>query len=183
MKTPLISQNDPFALPSSSLQRGSCRTCSGAIGRFEPPGLLSISRTRPEGISLIEILVVIVIIGVLAAVVVPNVMSRPDEARVVAAKQDFATLSQALELYRLDNFQYPTDAQGLQALVERPTVAPIPPNWRAGGYIKKAPLDPWGQAYSYQRSPDGLSFEIRSLGADGAQGGEGVAADLSSKGL
>ena len=140
-------------------------------------------RTSPAGISLIEILVVIVIIGVLAAVVVPNVMSRPDEARVVAAKQDFATLSQSLELYRLDNFQYPTDAQGLQALVERPTVAPIPPNWRPGGYIKKAPQDPWGQPYSYQRAPDGLSFEIRSLGADAAAGGEGVSADLSSKGL
>lgn len=140
-------------------------------------------RSMPLGISLIEILVVIVIIGILAAVVVPNVMSRPDEARVAAAKQDFANILQQLDIYRLDNFQYPTEAQGLAALVSPPNTEPLPPNWRPGGYLKKMPADPWGRPYIYLLRPDGLGAEIRSLGADGKPGGEGVAADLSSSGI
>jgi general secretion pathway protein G len=127
--------------------------------------------------------VVIAIIGILAAVVVPAVMNRPDEARVVAARQDIATIGQALELYRLDNYAYPTESQGLGALVAPPTVAPLAPNWKPGGYLRRSPTDPWGRPYVYRPTPDGLSYEIMSLGADGQPGGSGFAADISSKGL
>ena len=137
----------------------------------------------PYGISLIEILVVLTIIGILASVIVPSIMSRPDEARVVAAKQDLASTSQGLALYRLDNLVYPTPAQGLKALVEKPTLAPIPGNWKQGGYLRKLSNDPWDRPYLY-RFPEGAAEpEVVSLGADGQEGGAGVAADISSKGL
>ena len=96
-----------------------------------------------RGFTLIEIMVVVVILGILAALVVPKVMSRPDEARIVAAKQDIQALGQALKLYRLDNQRYPTSEQGLQALVQKPTTAPLPPNWKPGGYLDRLPQDPW----------------------------------------
>lgn len=140
-------------------------------------------RPAPHGFTLIEILVVIAIIGILAAVVVPAVIGRPDEARVVAAKQDLATLSAALDLYRLDNFSYPTSQQGLEALVTPPAKEPLAANWKPGGYIKRINADPWGRSYMYVLGADGLSFEILSYGADGQPGGQGFAADLSSKGL
>src|SRR5436309_10319017 len=101
------------------------------------------------GFTLLEIMVVVVILGVLAALVVPKIISRPDEARVIAAKQDIASLMQALKLYRLDNQRYPTTEQGLQALVTRPESAPLAPNWKAGGYVERLPKDPWGNAYRY----------------------------------
>lgn len=141
------------------------------------------NRSAPKGFTLIEILVVIAIIGILAAVVVPAVISRPDDARVVAAKQDLATLSAALDLYRLDNFAYPTSQQGLGALVAPPTIEPLASNWKPGGYIKRINEDPWGRPYVYLLGADGLSFEVLSYGADGQPGGQGFAADLSSKGL
>lgn len=141
------------------------------------------SRSAPQGFTLIEILVVIAIIGILAAVVVPAVISRPDDARVVAAKQDLATMSAALDLYRLDNFTYPTSQQGLDALVKPPTTEPLAANWKPGGYIKRINSDPWGRPYIYTLDTDGLSFEVLSYGADGQPGGQGFAADLSSKGL
>lgn len=144
---------------------------------------LKISGAAPYGVTLIEILVVIAIIGILAAVIVPAVMGRPDEARVVAARQDIAAIGQALELYRLDNFAYPTESQGLSALVERPSIEPLPPNWKVGGYLKKMPLDPWGRPYIYVPSSDGFGYEIISLGSDGKPGGQGVSADISSKGI
>lgn len=140
-------------------------------------------RQAPSGVSLIEILVVIAIIGILAAVVVPAVMSRPDEARVVAARQDIANIGQALELYRLDNYSYPTESQGLAALLAPPTIAPLAPNWKPGGYLRRSPTDPWGRPYVYRIAPDGGSYEILSYGVDGQPGGTGFAADISSKGL
>jgi len=103
-----------------------------------------------RGFTLVELMVVVVIMGVLAALVVPRLMGRTDDARVLAAKQDIGTFVQALKLYRLDNQRYPSNEQGLQALITKPTLAPIPPNWKTGGYIDRLKLDPWGLAYQYQ---------------------------------
>jgi general secretion pathway protein G len=137
-------------------------------------------RTRPSGFTLIEIMVVVVILAILAALIVPRVMSRPDEARVVAARQDVAAILQALKLYRLDNLRYPTTEQGLGALVARPTVAPVPPNWKAGGYLERLPKDPWGNTYQYLNPGVRGEIDVFSLGADGAPGGEGFDADVGS---
>jgi general secretion pathway protein G len=138
-------------------------------------------RCRAEsGFTLIEIMVVMVIIGILAALVVPRVMGRPDEARVIAAKQDIATLTQALKLYRLDNFVYPATEQGLKALVDKPTADPVPPNWKTGGYIDRLPKDPWGHDYQYLNPGVHGEIDIFSLGADGQPGGEGVNADIGN---
>ncbi len=135
-------------------------------------------RTRTAGFTLIEVMVVIVILGVLAALVVPRVMSRPDEARVVAAKQDIASLMQALKLYKLDNRRYPSAEQGLQALVERPTSAPAPANWKP--YLDRLPLDPWGSPYQYLNPGLQGEVDVMSLGADGLAGGEDFDADIGS---
>lgn len=129
-----------------------------------------------QGFTLIEILVVVVIIGILGAVIVPNLLSRPDQARITAAETDLRVLASALEMYRLDNFQYPSTDQGLEALVSRPSGFPEPRNWSADGYIKKLPEDPWNSPYVYER--DDRSFNLFSLGADGLEGGEGVNADI-----
>ena len=137
-------------------------------------------RTRWSGFTLIEIMVVVVILAILAALIVPKVMSRPDEARVVAARQDVAAILQALKLYRLDNLRYPTTEQGLEALVTRPTLAPVPPNWKAGGYLERLPKDPWGNAYQYLNPGVRGEIDVFSLGADGAPGGEGFDADIGS---
>ena len=105
---------------------------------------------RPQhGFTLLEVMVVVVILGILAALVVPKIIGRPDEARVTAARQDIASLAQTLKLYRLDNQRYPTTEQGLQALVAKPTSAPVPPNWKAGGYVERLAKDPWGNPYQY----------------------------------
>jgi general secretion pathway protein G len=136
--------------------------------------------TRHSGFTLIEIMVVVVILAILAALIVPKVMSRPDEARVVAARQDVAAILQALKLYRLDNVRYPTTEQGLAALVARPTLAPVPPNWKAGGYLERLPKDPWGNAYQYLNPGVRGEIDVFSLGADGAPGGEGFDADVGS---
>lgn len=125
-------------------------------------------------------MIVVVILGILAALVVPKLMSRPDEAREVAAKQDIASLMQALKLYRLDNFRYPSTEQGLQALVSKPTTAPIPPNWKGGGYLDRLPKDPWGTRYQYLNPGAHGEIDVYSLGADGRPGGDGVDADIGS---
>jgi general secretion pathway protein G len=132
------------------------------------------------GFTLIEVMVVIAILAILAALIVPKVMSRPDEARVVAARQDIAALAQALKLYRLDTKRYPTTEQGLQALVARPSQAPVPENWKAGGYVEKLPLDPWGKPYQYLNPGLHGETDVFSYGADGAPGGEGFDADVGN---
>ncbi|RQW28095.1 type II secretion system protein GspG [Rhodobacteraceae bacterium CH30] len=137
-------------------------------------------RRKQGGFTLIEIMVVIVILGILAALVVPKVMSRPDEARAVAAKQDINAMSQALKLYRLDNTRYPSSEQGLKALSEKPTVAPLPKNWKPGGYLERLPMDPWGNPYQYASPGTHGEVDIWSLGADGEPGGEGVDGDIGN---
>ena len=133
-----------------------------------------------SGFTLIEIMVVIVILGVLAALVIPKVMSRPDEARVMAARQDIATLSQALKLYRLDNKRYPTAEQGLAALVAKPELPPVPDGWKAGGYVERLPADPWGKPYQYLKPGLRGEIDVFSYGADGSPGGDGTDADIGS---
>lgn len=136
---------------------------------------------RPQtGFTLLEVMVVMVIIGILAALVVPNVLGRPDEARVIAARQDIATLMQALRLYRLDNLRYPSTEQGLQALVEKPATPPLPGNWKNGGYLERVPLDPWGKPLVYLNPGLHGEIDVFSLGADGAPGGDGIDADIGS---
>jgi general secretion pathway protein G len=138
------------------------------------------SRRRIRAFTLIEVMVVIAILAVLAALIVPKVMSRPDEARVVAARQDIASLLQALKLYRLDNLRYPTTEQGLAALVTRPSLAPVPPNWKPGGYLERLPRDPWGHPYQYLSPGLRGEIDVFSFGADGVAGGEGFDADVGS---
>lgn len=135
------------------------------------------ARTQ-RAFTLVEVMVVVVILGILAAMVVPRIISRPDEARVVAARQDVASLMQALKLYRLDNLRYPTTEQGMQALVTKPAAAPIPANWKAGGYLDHLPKDPWGRPYQYLNPGLRGEIDVFSLGADGVAGGEGADADV-----
>ncbi len=137
-----------------------------------------VARTR--GFTLIEIMVVVVIMGVLAALVVPRLMGRTDDARILAARQDIATLMQALKLYRLDNQRFPTTEQGLQALVTRPASPPVPPNWKTGGYLDRLNRDPWGNPYQYLSPGTHGEVDIFSYGADGKPGGTGNDADIGS---
>lgn len=136
------------------------------------------SANRSTGFTLIELLVVLVIIGVLAALIVPNVLSRADDARVTAARTDVNNLMQALKLYKLDNQRYPTAEQGLESLVRRPSAAPVPGNWRS--YIEKLPNDPWGLPYQFANPGVKGEIDVYSLGADGRAGGEGNDADVGS---
>lgn len=133
---------------------------------------------KATGFTLIEVMVVIVILSVLAALIVPRIMSRPDEARVVAAKQDVAQLLQALKLYRLDNLRYPSTQQGLPALVAKPALEPVPQRWQ--NYLDKLPKDPWGNPYQYLSPGIKGEVDVFSLGADGKPGGDGVDADVGS---
>lgn len=135
---------------------------------------------QQRGFTLIELMVVIVILGILAGVVVPRIMDNPDKARVAKAKHDINALESALDVYRLDNFAYPTTDQGLEALVSKPGGPPEPSNWKQGGYIKKLRKDPWGNDYMYLSPGENGEIDIYSLGADGAPGGEGVYADIGS---
>jgi general secretion pathway protein G len=135
---------------------------------------------RQGGFTLIEIMVVIAILGILAALIVPKIMSRPDEARRVAAKQDIGTIMQAMKLYRLDNGRYPTQEQGLRALVEKPTTEPVPNNWKDGGYLERLPNDPWGAQYQYLNPGVHGEVDVFSYGADNKAGGENNDADVGS---
>jgi general secretion pathway protein G len=137
-------------------------------------------KDREAGFTLIEIMVVIAIIGILATLIVPNIMGRPDEARVTATKHDIGTINQALKLYRLDIGRYPTTEQGLKALVERPTSEPIPQNWKAGGYLSSVPKDPWGNVYHYSNPGTRGEIDVISYGADGRPGGTGTDADIGN---
>jgi general secretion pathway protein G len=137
---------------------------------------------RPRGFTLIEIMVVITILGILAALIVPRVVGRTDDARIAAAKQDIASLMQALKLYRLDNSAYPSTEQGLKALLAKPTIEPIPQNWKQGGYLERSsmPKDPWGHEYKYLNPGLRGEIDVFSYGRDGQSGGEGVDADIGS---
>jgi general secretion pathway protein G len=133
-----------------------------------------------RGFTLIEIMVVVVIMGILAALIVPKLMGRTDDARIIAAKQDIATVMQALKLYKLDNQHYPTTEQGLQALISKPTTGPAADGWKAGGYLDKLPKDPWGNPYQYLSPGIKGELDVFSLGADGQPGGTGIDADIGS---
>lgn len=137
-------------------------------------------KRRQSGFTLIEIMVVVVILGILAAIVVPRIMSRPDEARMVKAQQDIRALSAALDLYRLDNFRYPSTDQGLEALVERPIDLADGAKWREGGYLAKLPTDPWGNPYNYLIPGQNAEYDLYSLGADGVLGGEAANKDIGN---
>ena len=137
-------------------------------------------KTRMQGFSLIEVLVVVVIISILAAVVVPRIMDEPDRARVVKAQQDIRALVTALNLYRLDNAIYPSTEQGLRALVDRPQGQPQPRQWKNGGYIESLPMDPWGRPYQYLNPGIHSEIDVWSLGANGLPGGEGINAEIGN---
>jgi general secretion pathway protein G len=133
---------------------------------------------RQGGFTLLEIMVVIVILGLLVAVVAPNVLQNQDRAMVEKAKADISVLEQALDMYKLDNHVYPTTDQGLQALVKKPEVSPQPKNYRSDGYIKRLPDDPWGNPYLYIQPGEHGPFDLYSTGADGEEGGEELASDI-----
>ena len=138
---------------------------------------------QTRGFTLIEVMIVVVILGILAAVVIPKILDRPDQARMSAAKSDIAVIMQQLKLYRLDNTFYPSTDQGLQALTVKPTANPIPLNWKQGGYLERLPNDPWARPYQYLNPGIKGEIEVFSLGADGQPGGEGPNADIGSWGL
>jgi len=140
----------------------------------------AVGRRLARGFTLVEIMVVVVIIGILGALVVPKLLGRTGESRVVAAKTDIATLMQALKLYKLDNQRYPTTEQGLQALVAKPTSGPSANGWKEGGYVEKLPKDPWGNSYQYLSPGLHGEVDIFSFGADGQASGEGEDADVGS---
>ena len=143
-----------------------------------PSTPVTLRRLIQRGFTLIELMVVLLIIGVLAALIVPNVLDRADDARVTAAKTDVSNLVQALKLYKLDNQRYPSAEQGLQALLTKPTVDPMPLNWKP--YLDQLPKDPWGRPYQYLSPGIKGEVDVMSFGADGQTGGEGKNADVGS---
>ncbi|HAF93699.1 MULTISPECIES: type II secretion system major pseudopilin GspG [Stutzerimonas] len=141
---------------------------------------MKLQRYRQGGFTLIEIMVVVVILGILAALVVPQVMSRPDQAKVTVAKGDIKAIAAALDMYKLDNFSYPSTQQGLEALVSRPSGSPQPRNWNADGYLKRLPKDPWGNEYQYLAPGTKGPYDLFSYGADGKPGGSELNADIGN---
>lgn len=138
----------------------------------------ALSSRRQQGFTLLEIMVVIVILGLLVAVVAPNVLQNQDRAMVEKARADIAVLEQSLDMYKLDNHVYPTTDQGLMALVKRPETDPSPKNYRSNGYIKRLPEDPWGNPYNYIQPGEHGPYDLYSTGADGEEGGEELARDI-----
>lgn len=133
---------------------------------------------QQRGFSLIEIMVVVVILGILAALVVPKIISRPDDARIVKAKQDVLAIQNALDLYRLDNGVYPSTDQGIRALVEKPSTNPVPKDWRS--YLKTLPKDPWGRDYLYLNPGQHGEIDVFTYGADGQPGGTGINSEIGN---
>jgi general secretion pathway protein G len=127
-------------------------------------------KSKSAGFTLIEIMVVIVILGILASLIVPRIMSRPEEAKIVKAKQDVRAIESALELYKLDNGDYPTTDQGLSALVRKPSTNPVPMNWKSGGYVKDLPMDPWNKPYQYLNPGVHSEIDVFSYGPKGSAG-------------
>ena len=136
--------------------------------------------SRQQGFTLLEIMVVIVILGLLVSIVAPNVLQNQDRAMVEKARADISVLEQALDMYKLDNHSYPSTDQGLDALVKKPTSSPEPRNYRSDGYIKRLPQDPWGNAYQYLQPGEHGPYDLYSTGADGDEGGEGLAGDIGN---
>ncbi len=141
---------------------------------------LKFKKRQMRGFSLIEVMVVVVILAILAAIVVPKIMSRPDQAKEVAARQDIKAIETAMDLYKFDNGMYPSTQQGIQALVAKPTASPIPQNWQPGGYLKRLPVDPWGHRYHYADPGQHGAIDIFSYGEDNQPGGKGVNADIGN---
>jgi general secretion pathway protein G len=133
-----------------------------------------------SGFTLIEIMVVVVILGILAGFVVPKIMDRPDQAKMVRAKADVRAIESALNMYKLDNHRYPASDQGLSALVEKPGGSDADKNWKQGGYLDNVPKDPWGNEYRYLNPGQHGTIDVYSLGADGQEGGEGVDGDVGN---
>ena len=138
------------------------------------------NRFTQRGFTLMEVMVVIFIMGLLIAVVAPSVLGSQDKAMKQKVMADLSTFEQALDMYRLDNLRFPSNEQGLAALVTKPTVEPLPRSWRADGYIRRLPQDPWGNAYQYRSPGEHGRVDIYSLGADGVDGGEGIDGDLGN---
>ena len=151
-----------------------------ALRRSAQQGFTSLRRSAEHGFTLIELMVVIVILGLLATIVIINVLPSQDRAMVGKAQADIATLEQAVELYKLNNLAYPGSADGLEALIRAPASLTQPQRYQPGGYIKKLPTDPWGRAYLYAAPGQHGAFDIYSLGADGAEGGDGENADIGN---
>lgn len=141
---------------------------------------MMLNERKQRGFTLIEIMVVVVILGILAALVVPQVMNRPDQAKVTVAKGDIKAIGAALDMYKLDNYSYPSTQQGLDALVEKPGGNPQPKNWNRDGYLKRLPKDPWGNEYQYLSPGTQGQFDLYSYGADGKQGGSDLNADIGN---
>lgn len=137
-------------------------------------------RSRQGGFTLIEVLVVVVILGLMASIVVPRIMGSQDKAMITKARQDIRAIETAMDMYRLDNFAYPSTEQGIEALVERPTGQPEPRNYQQGGYLSQLPMDPWGRPYQYRNPGVHGEIDVYTLGADGAPGGEGMDADIGN---
>lgn len=135
---------------------------------------------RQKGFTLIEIMVVVVIIGLLATLILPRVLGRQEEAFVAKAKSDIRAFSSALQLYKLDNFNFPSTEQGLESLVKKPAGDPPTKNWKTGGYIERLPADPWGNKYQYLQPGEKMEFDLWSLGSDGQPGGEAAASDIGN---
>ena len=164
----------PKCATANGLPRGS--DCGSTLELGRPTCHVS----RHTGFTLMELLVVVMILGILATIVVVNVMDRPDEARIAKAKQDIRALTTALNMYRLDNYRYPSTEQGLEALVSRPAGQPPAQNWKEGGYVENLPRDPWGNEYVYLNPGTHGEIDVYTLGADGAPGGEGINADIGN---
>jgi general secretion pathway protein G len=142
---------------------------------------MRVLKKRARGFTLIEVMVVVVIMAILAAIVVPRIMTRPDQAKKVKARTDIGAITNALDLYNLDNGQYPTQDQGIKALVSKPTMAPVPSNYAQGGYLKNLPIDPWGHPYHYANpSKHGATVDVFTYGANNKSGGTGINAEIGS---
>ena len=141
---------------------------------------MTLNSRKQGGFTLIEIMVVVVILGILTALVVPQVMNRPDQAKVTVAKGDIKAIGAALDMYKLDNYTYPSTQQGLDALVEKPSGNPQPKNWNRDGYLKRVPKDPWGNEYQYLSPGTQGQYDLYSYGADGKQGGSELNADIGN---